>query len=305
MVGKQKKIITDTLSVYTDTIAGLHYHVPEIGYTLCQVHMSMRSASNPETQLFMAVDERMWGTYAVSFTVHKDRFAEANSLVPLLSVVLEAKFGPRSWEWFTDSAKSDSQGYVYDTETGQLRNTAEVDQDESSIESDTANEFVQELTENLHLTDTSNTFDLDLTFVLDEEAHPTNQYGDTGSVRSFRSSCQPNISIELESSDKEDETSKGARANQANTDSNKPNKPSDMSINTDTSNTEAQETSTITDSTLNTELAFEKMCLQNPEFLLQFLQSNPQSTIGESATPTNQTDPHNAYPNVEGNEAAS
>jgi hypothetical protein len=110
----------------------------------------------------------------------------------------------------------------------------------------------------------------------------------------------------LETSDEEDESSKGARANQANTDSrNTPNKPSDMSINTDTSDTEAQETSTITDSTLNTELAFEKMCLQNPEFLLRFLQSNPQSTIGESATPTNQTDPHNAYPNVEGDEAAS
>jgi hypothetical protein len=114
MVGKQKKISKDTLAVTTDTIAGLHIFVPKIGYTLCEILMAMRSASNPNTQLFMTVDERMWGTYAVSFTVHKDHYGEASALVPLLCVVLEAQFGPRAWEWFTGTAaKEASQGFVF------------------------------------------------------------------------------------------------------------------------------------------------------------------------------------------------
>jgi hypothetical protein len=167
------------------------------------------------------------------------------------------------------------------------------------IDSDTGNEFVQELSENLHLTDTSNTFDLDLTFVLDDDARPTNQCGDTGSVRSTRSCCQPKISIELASSDEEEETetSKEARVKNLNTDTSNPmNKPSNMSINTDTKATLQ----------LKRPARLQTLLLiQNSEFLLRFLQSIPQSTTGESATPSNQTDPHNAYPNVEGDEAAS
>jgi hypothetical protein len=115
MVGKQKKIMNEASGSHTDTIGGLHYHVPQIGYTLGQILMSMRSANDPATQLFMAVDKRMWGTYAVMFTVHKDRKAEANSLIPLLNLVMEATFGARIWEWFTDTAKDASQGYMYDT----------------------------------------------------------------------------------------------------------------------------------------------------------------------------------------------
>jgi hypothetical protein len=80
----------------------------------------------------MAVDERMWGTYAVTSTVHKDRKAEANSIIPLLNVVMEAKFGSQIWECFTDTAKDASQGYVYDTETGRLKHTDEDEEDDES-----------------------------------------------------------------------------------------------------------------------------------------------------------------------------
>jgi hypothetical protein len=95
MVGKQKKIIKDSKPMFTDTICGLHYLVPELGYTLCQILMSMRSANDPDIQLFMVVDEQPFGIYTVAFTVHKDRMAEATSLVPLLNVLLETKFGAR------------------------------------------------------------------------------------------------------------------------------------------------------------------------------------------------------------------
>jgi hypothetical protein len=84
--------------------------------------MSMRSTHDPDTQLFMAVDECTYGSYAVTFTVHRDRMAEATSLIPLLNIVMEAKFGASIWEWFTDTAKDASQGYVYDAILGRLKN---------------------------------------------------------------------------------------------------------------------------------------------------------------------------------------
>jgi hypothetical protein len=69
--------------------------------------------------------------------------AKATSLIPLLNIVMEAKFGARIWEWFTDIAKDASQGYVYDATTGRLKNMDEEDEDdESSIESEANKKFV-------------------------------------------------------------------------------------------------------------------------------------------------------------------
>jgi hypothetical protein len=186
MMGKQKKIMKDAKTIYTDTICSLHFYVPQIGYTLCQILMSMRSATDPGTQLFMAVDERTYGSYAVAFTVHKDRMAEATLLIPLLNIVMEAKFGAGIWEWFTDTAKDASQGYVYDAIAGRLKNMDEEDNDELSIESDAENAFVMEFSESLNISSEKNTekgdaFDLDLSFML-EDKNPKNQYGNSGSV---------------------------------------------------------------------------------------------------------------------------
>jgi hypothetical protein len=325
MMGKQKKIMKDAKTIYTDTICSLHFYVPQIGYTLCQILMSMRSANDPDTQLFMAVDERTYGSYAVAFTVHKDRMAEATSLIPLLNIVMEAKFGPRIWEWFTDTAKDASQGYVYDSETGRIRNLdEEYEDDESSIESEADNEFVQELSESLNIASGKNNgkgdaFDLDLSFMLDNEENPKNQYGDSGSVKTFRSACRPKKPRDTNSSDEEED--KGVDIHEAsnpqqndrsnNSEQEKRSKkkppeltsPRDMSV--DTSQT--QETSTISDSTANPEHAFAQMCLQNPDFLARFLQSNPAikpAIPGASNTPPQKTDPQEATPREDGDEAS-
>jgi hypothetical protein len=66
-----------------------------------------------------------------------------------------------------------------------------------------------------------------------------------------------------------------------------------------------QETSTISDSLSNHAQAFAKMCIQNPDFLTRFLQSNPEIkavTPGESNTPTQKADPQEA--STEGNEGS-
>jgi hypothetical protein len=70
--------------------------VPEIGFSLCQILMAIKSTTDPDMGLFIAIDEVFQnGGYDVIFTAHKDRFEEANSLVPMLYILLEAKYGPR------------------------------------------------------------------------------------------------------------------------------------------------------------------------------------------------------------------
>jgi len=315
MVGKQKKIIKDSKDISTDTICGLHYRVPELGYTLCQILMSMRSANDPDTQLFMAVDERPYGTYAVVFTVHKDRMAEASSLIPLLNVVLEAKFGARIWNWFTDTAKDASQGYVYDHLTGCLKNVDDNDSDVSSIGSDD-DDFVKELSEQYNITSGSNDkgdkFDLDLSFMLEDEK-PKNQYGDSGSVKTFR---EKDKVIEIESSDEEDDPveNKEEEVQTNNDESNKnlttskstpKEKPTETVHGTMSVDTSQTKESTLSDSMTNPEQAFARMCLQNPDFLSRFLTSNPEikSSTGES-TPSTKKDPPKASSKKEGDEAS-
>lgn len=126
--------------------------------------MSMRSTNDPDTQLFMVVDEQPFGTYAVVLTVYKDQMAEGTSLVPRLNVVLEAKFEARIWNWFTDTVKDASQGYVYDQDTGCLKNVDD-DSDVSSIGSDNG-DFVKDLSEWFNILsgnkdDKGDKFDLD------------------------------------------------------------------------------------------------------------------------------------------------
>jgi hypothetical protein len=307
MMGKQKKLLKDAKVIYTDTICSLHYYVDQIGYTLCQILMSMRSANEPDMQLFMAVDERTFGSYAVAFTVHKDRMAEATALIPLLNIVMEAKFGPRIWEWFTDTAKDASQGYVYDQETGRLKNMDEEDDDdESSIESED-NEFVLELSESLNISSAKNTgekgdaFDLDLSFMLDVAENPKNQYGDSGSVKTFKSTCKK--PIDVDSSDDEDEEEEEDDSKKTTPkEKEKTEGPGEISITSQT-----QETSTISDSMANPEQAFAKMCLQNPELLMRYLKGNPeiQAATSEPTTLPKTTDTQKAIPTEEDGDECS
>ena len=184
--------------------------------------------------------------------------------------------------------------------------------DESSIDSETDNDFIQELSESLNISSAKNTdkddvFDLDLSFMLDDE-NPKNQYGDSGSVKTFRSACRSKKPIHINSSSDEEEDSDEERKRQYETTSQKQSRategkrPGEMSV--DTSQT--QETSTISDSTANPEQAFARMCIQYPEFLTRFLTSNPEIksvTPGASNTPSQKSDPQNAIPN-EGDEAS-
>jgi hypothetical protein len=137
------------------------------------------------------------GRCGLVFTVKKDRVNEANSIIPLLCLIVEAKFGKRSCQWFTDNARLTSEGFYWDVTDEQLKQTDDLmeaaDDDNFSLDSDDC--YVANLIATLKLgnlediVENGSVFHFDLDFVLNAAA-PSNQYGDQGSVKTFREACE-------------------------------------------------------------------------------------------------------------------
>ena len=79
--------------------------------------MGLRSNRDPEKNMFLNVDVHMYTT-TVTFLFHEDMTQEAMTAIPALPVILEAKFGARIWDWFSEEAKEHAQGYYWDPKTG-------------------------------------------------------------------------------------------------------------------------------------------------------------------------------------------
>jgi hypothetical protein len=116
-ISKQKFFLGKTQSATSYTIIGLDYVEPHIGSSLREILMGLRSNSEPEKNLFINVDEHMF-TSTVTLLFHDDRTQEAMTAIPALPVILEAKLGPRIWNWFSEEAKELSAGYYWSNESG-------------------------------------------------------------------------------------------------------------------------------------------------------------------------------------------
>jgi BRCT domain type II-containing protein len=136
-----------------------------------------------------------------------------------------------------------------------------------------------------------------------DNQNPKNQYGDSGSVKTFRSTCRAKKPIDITNSSDEEEDSEDNRKNDHRKLAHKKSSPGNMSVDTSQS---TQATSTISESlSSNPEQDFARMCVQNPDFLKRFLQSNPEIktvTSGASKTPPQNADPQEA--STEGHEAS-
>jgi hypothetical protein len=146
------------------------------------------------------------------------------------------------------------------------------------------------------MTDVPNTFHVDIKFVFDETDEAGNQFGDSGSVKTFRSLCHS-----LYNKDNHDDDSRANDESESDRLANRKRRPGEMSIESEST----QATSTLTDSTNNPEEAFLKLCQANPNLLQNFLQSNPQLKIaatnpGTSEYPGQQMDPPQASFNKAG-----
>jgi hypothetical protein len=117
MKSKQKRFNDQTSTARNFTIIGLDYECPDLGVTLREVLMGLRSSSQPERKLFVAVDQ-MTNYSSVVMAFHEDLEQEATTVIPALPIIIEAKYGPSAWTWFNEDAKEYSAGYRWDTTLG-------------------------------------------------------------------------------------------------------------------------------------------------------------------------------------------
>jgi hypothetical protein len=261
----------------TSTIAGLHVFLEDVGFTLCHILMCLRLGDDNSTPLFLSLAERLWGAsgYQVVFTVKRERMNEANLLIPLLSVLIEAKFGPDSKQWFTEEARITSEGFYWDEDEQQMKQnddaiTAMDDEDFSLSSNDS---YVTNLTAALNLGDletptegNGGVFDFDIDFVFDDAA-PVNQYGDNGSVKTFRDACEQKS---------RDQRNAEALAKAANIQPAAKVPPASITDTTSTTTDTTKGTpSSLTEETPSN-ASLEQLMVNNPDLVQQFLLNNPQ-----------------------------
>ena len=80
--------------------------------------MGIRISTGEDKSVFISVKDA-GGTSAV-FTFHKNNADEARQLVTALPIVLEMKYGPIIWTWFTEDAKAETSGWFFDKKLGKL-----------------------------------------------------------------------------------------------------------------------------------------------------------------------------------------
>jgi hypothetical protein len=292
MMSKQKHLILSTVVIPTSTIAGLHVFLEEVGFTLCHILMCLRLGDDNATPLFLSVAERLWGAsgYQVVFTVKRERMNEANLLIPLLSVLIEAKFGSASKQWFTEEARITAEGFYWDEDEQQMKQNDDaataMDDDDFSLSSDDS--YVTNLTAALNLGDVEaptegdgGVFDFDLDFVFDDVA-PVNQYGDNGSVKTFKNVCEQK-SREVRNAE--------ALAKDVNSNSTAKAPLNNITDTTSTTTDTTQGTpSSLTEETPS-DPSLEQLMVNNPDLVQQFLKNNPQlfqqtPTTSSTVSPT-------------------
>jgi hypothetical protein len=287
MMCKQKVFLASLSTISTTTIAGLHHYIPKLGYNLCQVLMAMKSFKSPEMGLFISIDEVLDDhNYMVTFTSHVDRETEAKSLVPLLCLVLEAKFGYRIWEWFTNDAKKASSQWRWDSELSSLIPLATITDSEQDdcLGIDSDDEYTMSMCD-LHNVDTtvsSDGFEFDLAFIISEDLlnEAPNQFGDSGSVKTFREECQTNEVTKRMDTEKHPKASSSTKELDSTPDDMIVDSDGDnptMTVEDDDGDNSTREPSTITDATEDVEKSLEALMLSHPDLVRKLLNKSKLS----------------------------
>ena len=183
-VSKQKHFLAKTQTATSYTIMGLDYVQPNIGSSLREIIMGIRSNTDPEKNLFLNVDEHMY-TSTVTFLFHEDFTQEAMTAIPALPVILEAKLGPRIWQWFSEEAKQHAEGYYWNEETGLQ---SQEDERLSTILGDCGNDWGSDDDDDKSTASTASNLSRIEPFKIVTDSNGANQYYDDGStVGTFKS----------------------------------------------------------------------------------------------------------------------
>ena len=177
--GKQKSFLKNIRKQKSHTIQGLDFFIEEVNATLRQVIMGMRSSEDVEKTLFMSAEDD--GGTRVTFTFHKRFEDEARHMVTVLPIMLQHLYGARVWSWFTEEAKAETSGWIYDKELGRVVSPDENYTAEMLNDSDWDDDSIEE-TEEQDLT--RPTFKMNPKIILDRPAK-SNHYNDNGTVKTF------------------------------------------------------------------------------------------------------------------------
>jgi hypothetical protein len=185
MKSKQLRFNAKTQTARNFTIIGLDYMCPDLDVTLREVIMGLRSSSELDRNLFVAVDQ-MSNYTSVILAFHEDFEQEALTAILALPIILEAKLGPHVWRWFNEDARDYTVGYHWDKDRGLV--SAEDERTDAILEEwgsgdddlDAEDDEPQQLSRTAVAA-----FDLVL-------AQPgRNQYNDNYSVGTFKTACDP------------------------------------------------------------------------------------------------------------------
>jgi hypothetical protein len=122
---KQKCFLDRVTQISSGAIQGLDFHITDLNLTLREDVMNIRSQENPAKPLFLAVNEDN-GVSCVTFLYLKRMQEEAFTLVPALTIVLEAHYGDKIWSWFNAVAKEETYGWFYCKVTGTVKSKDDV-----------------------------------------------------------------------------------------------------------------------------------------------------------------------------------
>jgi hypothetical protein len=182
LMAKQEEFLSNTVPVAEMHIKDIDFVVPDLGFPLREVLMAFRSSVDPDKALFISVDEQIWKS-ETTFLVHKDSLAEALQVIPYLCIILEAKFGPKIWDWFRDSAKHNLKTYYFDHIHQCIKNSDDEKWEDLSDDDDDLPEKFKGYMEHNNCTD-NNSLEFEILIDLDGPV-PKNQYNDDGTVKSF------------------------------------------------------------------------------------------------------------------------
>ena len=184
-VSKQKHFLDKTQTATSYTILALDYVEPNIGMTLREIIMGLRSNKEPSKNLFLNVDVHIFNQ-TVTFLFHADMVQEAMMAIPALPVILEAKFGTKIWTWFSEEAKEHAIGYYWDSKVG-LKST---DDDTGDMLGDWGSTWGSDDDDDKSTATASSSIGRMEPFKIITDATGQNQYYDDGSsVGTFRSTC--------------------------------------------------------------------------------------------------------------------
>ena len=114
---KHEAFLAKTATGIGHSIVGLDYFLDEYQVTLREAIMAIQSAKEPDSNLFVAIDDMNY-SHRVVFTYRQNLARKALAAIPGLPLILEDYFGPKIWTWFSEQARLETSGYKWDPEQG-------------------------------------------------------------------------------------------------------------------------------------------------------------------------------------------